>query len=220
MQIGMETENLSKKVNFLDLTITINQNGYISTKTYQKEMNLLLYIPSHSAHPPKSVNNLVYGLMKTYRLQNSRTEDFLNTVQLLFQRLMDRGYEQKHLKEVFMEAMSKLDYQKVFTKGSEKDRTDSPGDNIFFHLPYHPSDVSRSTIRFAYEQECETTYESADSFKHFKNRVTGGVMEVNKMTIAYHRPKNIRDVLVPSKLAVVTGKEVSRVLGHNFLILE
>lgn len=46
------TTSLSKKVDSLDLTIQIDQQGCISTKTFQKSMNLFLYIPPHSAHPP------------------------------------------------------------------------------------------------------------------------------------------------------------------------
>jgi hypothetical protein len=41
----------SKTVDFLDLTITTDKNNKIVTKTFQKSMNLNLYIPSQSAHP-------------------------------------------------------------------------------------------------------------------------------------------------------------------------
>ena len=39
-----------KNVDFLDLTITI-KDGKVMTKTFQKAMNLYLYIPSQSVHP-------------------------------------------------------------------------------------------------------------------------------------------------------------------------
>ncbi|KAL7523658.1 hypothetical protein ACHAXR_001237 [Thalassiosira sp. AJA248-18] len=41
----------SREVIFLDLTITINELNQIETRTYQKPMNLKLYIPQASAHP-------------------------------------------------------------------------------------------------------------------------------------------------------------------------
>jgi len=41
----------SYQVHFLDLNITLSRSK-ISTSTYQKEMNLYLYIPPKSAHPP------------------------------------------------------------------------------------------------------------------------------------------------------------------------
>ena len=58
-KLNWETDNLCLETNFLDLTISINKNLTISTKTYQKPMNLHLYIPPHSAHPPGMVKSLV-----------------------------------------------------------------------------------------------------------------------------------------------------------------
>ena len=68
---------LSKSVDFLDLTITIAPNGYITTRTFQKKMNLFLYIPSNSAHPPGLLKSLIFGLLLTYFNQNKDTNDFL-----------------------------------------------------------------------------------------------------------------------------------------------
>ena len=135
----------------------------------------------------------------------------------MFTRLLDRGYEQEDLKVVFTEAMRKLSTEKVHV--NKKDRTFSDN-QLFFHLPFNPRDISRCTIRFIYEQECETQHESADSFKHFQNRNTGKVMTINKLTVAYHRAKNIRDVLVPSKLSEIEGKEVLHILQCHFLTLD
>ena len=39
------------KVDFMDLTISIT-NGQISMSVFEKPLNLHLYIPPHSAHPP------------------------------------------------------------------------------------------------------------------------------------------------------------------------
>ena len=47
------SEEPSKSVNFLDLTITLKPNGTFTTATYQKPMNLYLYLPWITAHPPQ-----------------------------------------------------------------------------------------------------------------------------------------------------------------------
>ena len=182
-------------------------------------MNLFLYIPPHSAHPRNSVNSLVYGLMKTYKLQNTRDEDFLNTTKLLFKRLLDRGYEHSNLKEVFLEAMSKLLDEKIMNR-KKKDGTDSPETPLIFHLLYNPRDMSCSKIQLVYEEECATQTISANTFRNFLNRNTGETMKISKMIVAYHKPRNIRDKLVPSKLADIEGKEVSHILGCNFTTLD
>ena len=56
--------------NFLDLSLHIS-NSKILTKTYQKSMNLYLYIPSNSAHPPSCLKGLITGELRRYWLQNS-----------------------------------------------------------------------------------------------------------------------------------------------------
>jgi hypothetical protein len=51
-----KVKELSKSVNFLDLTITIGEDCRIMTKTYEKLMNLYLYIP-----PALALKSIVYG---------------------------------------------------------------------------------------------------------------------------------------------------------------
>jgi len=54
-----EVEKLSDtNVNFLDLTLTI-ENDRIVSKTFQKKMNLFLYLPSTSAHSPSCIKGTV-----------------------------------------------------------------------------------------------------------------------------------------------------------------
>ena len=110
-----KTIALSNSVNFLDLTITIDGNGNISTKTYQKPMNLFLYIPPHSAHPPGLMKSLVFGLLNTYFLQNTFSEDFFSMVRHLFNRLINRGHKAEDLRELFLEAVQKIEDKKNAT---------------------------------------------------------------------------------------------------------
>ena len=59
---GMLTWDISEPsttVDFLDLTITVQPNGRLTTKTYQKAMNLYQYIPPHSAHPPGMCKGII-----------------------------------------------------------------------------------------------------------------------------------------------------------------
>ena len=67
----------SKTLNFLDLTITINDSGNIDFKTYQKSMNLYLYIPPSSNHPPGTFKGFITSALKCYWFQNSKPEDFI-----------------------------------------------------------------------------------------------------------------------------------------------
>ena len=55
-------------VNYMDMTITI-YGDRIVTFLYEKAMNLYLYIPAHSSHPPELLTGLVYGnILRTHSL--------------------------------------------------------------------------------------------------------------------------------------------------------
>ena len=61
---------LSSSVDFLDLTLFIEGNK-ISSRTFQKKMNLYLYLPSSSAHPISCLKGTIYGLISRYHAQNT-----------------------------------------------------------------------------------------------------------------------------------------------------
>ena len=61
-----KTEKPTRKINFLDLTITLDENGTLTTKTYRKEDNLYLYWTPNSCQPPSILNDFVYGQLHRY----------------------------------------------------------------------------------------------------------------------------------------------------------
>jgi predicted DNA-binding protein (UPF0251 family) len=63
-------EQLSLQTVFLDLNIQLKDQKII-TSTYQKAMNLYLYIPPLSAHPPSCLKGLIAGEMRLYWLQKT-----------------------------------------------------------------------------------------------------------------------------------------------------
>ena len=100
-------EELSNEIVYLDLIIKIDK-GRFTFKTYQKDLNLYLYIPPHSAHPPGVQKSLVFGCLLKYWKQNSNTDDFVQITKLFFKRLQDRGHTTENLRILFMESTKKL----------------------------------------------------------------------------------------------------------------
>ncbi len=80
----------TKTLDSLDLTITI-KGDKIKSKTYQKAMNLYLYLLPNSAHPRSYIKGTVFGLIRRYHTQNTHRLDYLHFIVLLYRQLMDRG---------------------------------------------------------------------------------------------------------------------------------
>ena len=174
-------------------------------------MNLFLYITPHSDHPPGLMKSLVFGLLHTYYIQNSLVEHFYEMVHLLFRRLQYRGHKTNDLQVLFLDAVEKNQERNSSTVDRDLQKpNDSKLDNcLYFHIPFHPRDISRKKIRDIYEKICENEPSELGNFKSMTNGKTGELMTIDRLTVAYHRPKNLRDLLCPSALSESDSCKVS-----------
>ena len=164
-------------------------------------MNLFLYIPPHSAHPPGMIKSLIFGLLRTYKLQNSYQSNFISTAKLLHQCLLDRGYSREIISPIFSDALEKLHRKPPWSPNPQHRKDKEPSlkkhkERLFFHLQYHPQDISRRRISTIYNTYCGTD----PNFATFQNEITLSPMNITKFTVAYSRSKNLCDVLSPSTL--------------------
>ena len=58
-----EFSERAKTIDFMDMTISINKSNKIETTLFEKSLNLHLYIPPHSPHPPGLLPGIVYGTL-------------------------------------------------------------------------------------------------------------------------------------------------------------
>ena len=86
-------EEGSKKVNYMDMTILIHE-GRIVTSLYEKAINLYLYIPPHSAHPPGVLTGLVSGNILRIHSLCSKQDDINRRTKQFYARLLVRRYQQ------------------------------------------------------------------------------------------------------------------------------
>ena len=73
-----------KSINFMDMTISINSSNKIETTLFEKRLNLHLYIPPHSAHPPGLLPGIVYGTLFQIFTLCSTEEDKLQRTKVFF----------------------------------------------------------------------------------------------------------------------------------------
>jgi hypothetical protein len=146
-QLKWTSDGLQKTVNFLDLTITINGNGLLTTKTYQKPTNLHLYLPPTSAHPPGVLKSLIYGNLQRFWLQNTLVTDYIDIAKQFAEHLIARGHKREKITAIFEAAATKLD--KLLQK--KKERKDV-GETLFLHWTWHPRCISRPKLRLLYNE--------------------------------------------------------------------
>ena len=180
-------EERSREVNFLDINIKINDLNCIETRTYQKPMNLYLYITQNSAHPRGVMKGMIFGELKRYHRQNTRREDYLAMVRLLFTRLRARGWGTDQLREWFVAAARKIE------SGQQRPKKDNapPKDRLFLHLKYHPRGVLRQQLRAAFDETC--------------GNFSGTGAAVKQVTVALSRPRNLRESLVSARFRPLVG---------------
>jgi hypothetical protein len=96
-----EFDTHSDSVNFLDITISLDK-GTIHVRPFEKHLNLYLYIPPHSAHPPHGLSSLICGrITHIQRIMTCPT--FLWTyLKKLRRRLLSRGYPDTQILPAFI----------------------------------------------------------------------------------------------------------------------
>lgn len=184
-------ESLTESTTFLDLSINITGNKLITT-TYQKPLNLYLYIPPLSAHPSSCLKGLITGEIYRYWSQNSNTEDFINITTNFILRLTQRGHQIDKLIPMLQTAASNID--NINTR-KEKQKDTDDDDTLYIHWRHHPSNIHNHTIRQIYNK----TLKGFDGFKD--------------MRLAISRPKNLRDILCNTDLPTIPNHEVSHILS-------
>ena len=194
-------QELSSSVDFLDLTLFI-EGSKISSKTFQKKMNLYLYLPSSSAHPISCLKGTIYGLLSRYHAQNTYRDDYLYFVRLLYRRLLARGWERKLLRDFFLESSSRIEERSRRPCNSTTPPPPEIKDEerLFIHVEYHPDDISRKRIQELYSKHCAELFQDK--------------LDIKRPTIAYSRPKNIGDYVTTAKLHQAPGQTASIIMGE------
>jgi len=140
-------------------------------------MNLYLYIPPKSAHPPSCFKDLIHGELQRYWNQNNPT-DFQNITTNFIQRLVERGHTIEDITPLLLQAAFQLNP----TTTIKSSQNNSEEDTLYIHWEHHPHGIQRRDLRQIY------------------NKTLSNVSPFKKMTVALSRPTNLRDLLVRAAL--------------------
>ena len=182
-----EAETPSKTVNFLDLTITINEEGFLFTKTYQKPMNLYLYRPPTSNQPASILNGMIYSTLHRYLWQNSRQSDFMRVALKFMMDLERRGHQTSKLLKLFQTNITKLASSKMPTIQTNTPTTSTIDDRCFLHLTFHRQNPPNHTLQKAFADHCQPIFEEHN-------------IPISTMTIANHSSESISQSVKVNRL--------------------
>jgi len=165
----------STTTHVLDLNVTLNHSTII-TSTYQKPLNLYLYLPPRSAHPSSCLKGLIKGELHRYWLQN-QPAGFQDLVTQFLIRLYNRGHTIKQLAPIISQAASSIESNQY------RSQTKLENDNtLYIHWEHHPNGLQCKTLQQIY------------------NNTLCPVNPFHNMTVAISRPKNLRDILTKAAL--------------------
>jgi hypothetical protein len=207
-KLKWEFSEQQSTVNFLDLTITIDQDGYISTHLYEKPENLYLYLPATSAHPFSTLKGLIHGMVyRTIRL-TSRIEKQTEEIQNLVRRLTARGYSQTMLVDIINKTFHRIHNENNSTNDASSTTTGQTDKVCFFHTYFHPKDPKAHEIQQIFQEEMlappKMYKKLPDLLNHRKAK-----LGVNKLIIAYHRMPNLGNLLSTRIIKSEDGPQVS-----------
>jgi hypothetical protein len=136
------------------------------------------------------------GSVIRYWKQNSSIKDFGKLLTQFVERLCRRSYETQKVSEGIEKATQYIDESFLSQSKSTKMATTDKR-TLFLHKQYHPSDITRQTLRRLYD------------------KTLAGIDGFNKMTICYSLIRNIREALTRTSLSESEGERVSDLI--NFL---
>jgi hypothetical protein len=181
-------EQPSNKTVFLDLSIELI-NSKIQTSTFQKSLNLYLYLPPRSAHPPSCLKGLIAGEMRRYWLQNNQA-GFISILEKFIICLTERGHQLKDIIPILQHTATQLN--NAYLKQPSQDE----GNTLYMHQTFHPHGIQRGVIRTLY------------------NKTLKPILDFDRMTVAISRPRNLRDILTKAFLTLPPHLDVQEIINE------
>ena len=133
----------STEVDFLDITIVIPPNLDIQTQLNEKAMNLYLYLPLHTAHPPGTLSRTFASMLLWVHCLTSNINDIVPAITKFYKRLCAYGYTNNVLHPLFSQHF-------VLAQQLHSVVPSDSLDCLYLHVPYHPMNPPARKIQYIF----------------------------------------------------------------------
>lgn len=193
-------ESPTNSVIFLDLRITLIGNT-INTTIYEKELNLYLYLPPHSCHPPGMLKGLIFGFAHRAKSLCTNPLDRMPFMKKSYCRLLARGYTPRIIKPIFQEAICKYlsPTSAVHTTVPLKKSLKSNLKPIYLHLPFNPADPTPKELQTAFNDNIIKPVNEPHLTEVPTHNSFDGYPDFDQCIICYHGQRNLGNILSPRK---------------------
>ena len=176
------------------MSIQINSKNEITTKIYEKELNLYLYLPPHSCHPLGMIKGLIFGFAHRAHALCTTHSDKLPFLRKCYYRLLARGYQRDFIRPIFHEAI-----HVVFNKPTVTTKPLVTKKSLFLHLTYNPINPKKHQL-----QQCfKTSIVSPPDLNHISEEPTenpfNSFPDFDRCIICYSGQRTIGNILAPRK---------------------
>ena len=186
----------------------ITEKNLITTKIYEKELNLYLYLPPHSCHPPGVLKGLIFGTLHRAMTICSNEELAKTSFLTLFTSLLRRGHSSDKLLPIFQTAWNRRHY---IVSSMKPTNENDKHETIFLHAAYHPNNCSHRELQAVFQQSILRPKEMLPLHAMYIN---GSCVPIKRMTICVHRNKSIRDILPYRKVSTHKERPVSKIFSE------
>lgn len=184
----------SMKVTYLDMELTLSA-GRIRSRCVDRVLNLHLYLPPHSAHPSGVLRAQIRGAINRITRLTTEPKARLAQIRLFRQRMLRRGYAAEAIDPLFRSESAPTTAVSISTT--------TPADNkgLFLHVDYHPLAPKRADIQRAFRRTVAFGDDGGGPLAALLNHC-GVPLGVDRLTVAYHRPRNLRQLVARSRFPV------------------
>jgi len=183
--IKFTNEHSTDKINFLDTTVNVSQDGTLYTSLYCKPTDSHNYLMYDSAHPAHCKDSLPYSQLLRVRRICTRVEDYDLSATMMCKHFYRRKYPPELIEKAVIDVRRKDRSELLKPKPQEQEL--QPQSDLYLISTYCPGDNPLKKI-------------VQDNWPILGRTNTTDSLYSSRIIFGHRRNKNLRDILVHAKI--------------------